>query len=88
MEERMDFYPPKETLEEWRKQRIEQLPTLENQAFYGVEEDGKLYFYCGRSRFEVSEHFADGGKTAKELLGDAIRYTAGASPASKKSTTQ
>ena len=85
-----DYCPPEELMEEWRKWWWEQSPepTIENKSFYARDEDDRLYFYCGGSRFEVSEHFADNGKTVKELLGDMIRYTAGVSAAAKKPITK
>ena len=84
------YTPPAETLEEWKKWWWQQSPesSLESTSFYAEDEDGRMYFYCGNSRFEVSEHFAKNGKSARELLGDVIRYTAGVSPASKKPTTK
>lgn len=47
-------------------------------TFYAQDEDGKLYFYHGKSRIRVSEHFKPQGKTYGELAAEAIRFAAGA----------
>lgn len=51
-------------------------PTLENTSFYATDEDGKLNFYCGKTKIEVIEHFADNGKALGTLVEDVITYTA------------
>ena len=43
---------------------------------YYCPEDGKLYFYCGKTKIEVIEHFADNGKALNTLVEDVITYTA------------
>ena len=50
--------PPEGTFDTFKEPE----PTLENTSFYATEEDGKLYFYCGKTKIEVIEHFADNGK--------------------------
>ena len=67
--------PPKELLKQWMAEREPQ-PTLDNTAFYAVDEDGETYFYCGSSRLKVHEHFADSGKPIGSLLEDVINYAA------------
>lgn len=46
-------------------------------TFYACDEDGTLYFYHGKSRIRVSEHFKSQGKTYSELAAEAIRFAAG-----------
>ena len=41
-----------------------------------VTEDGKQYFVCGNNYIEISEHFAEQGKTLRDLIEDVILYTA------------
>ena len=67
--------PPKELLAQWAAEREPQ-PTLDNTAFYAVDEDGEMYFYCGGSRLKVSEHFADTGKPVGTLIENVIDYAA------------
>lgn len=47
-------------------------------TYYVRDEDGTLYFYHGKTRIRVSEHFASSGKTYGEIAAEAIRFTAGA----------
>ena len=55
-------------------------------TFYVRDEDGTLYFYHGKSRIRVSEHFRQQGKTFGEIAADAIRFEARArAPAVKAS---
>ena len=65
--------PPKELLDQWAAE-LEPKPTLDNTAFYAIDEDGETYFYCGNSRLKVNEHFADDGKQVGKLLEDVIGY--------------
>ena len=44
--------------------------------FYAQDEDGTLYFYHGKSRIRVSEHFKPQGRTYGEIAAEAIRYVA------------
>ena len=67
--------PPKELLEQWEAER-EPKPTLDNTAFYAVDEDGETYFYCGSSRLKVSEHFSGTGKPVAVLIENVINYAA------------
>lgn len=39
-------------------------------------EDGKQYFVYGRNYIEISEHFAQDGKSLGDLIEDVILYTA------------
>ena len=64
--------PPEGTFDTFKEPE----PTLENTSFYATEEDGKLYFYCGKTKIEVIEHFADNGKALNTLVEDVITYTA------------
>ena len=41
-----------------------------------VTENGKQYFVCGNNYIEISEHFAEKGKTLRDLIEDVILYTA------------
>ena len=67
--------PPKELLKQLAAER-EPKPTLDNTAFYAVDEDGETYFYCGGSRLKVSEHFADTGKPVGALIENVIDFAA------------
>ena len=44
--------------------------------FYAQGEDGTLYFYHGKSRIQVSEHFKPQGRTYGEIAAETIRYVA------------
>ncbi len=44
--------------------------------FYAQGEDGTLYFYHGKSRIRVSEHFKPQGRTYGEIAAESIRYVA------------
>lgn len=44
--------------------------------FYAQDEDGTLYFYHGKSRIRVSEHFKPQGRTYGEIAAETIRYVA------------
>lgn len=46
------------------------------QAGHVVTEDGKQYFVCGNNYIEISEYFAEKGKTLRNLIEDVILYTA------------
>lgn len=41
-----------------------------------VTENGKQYFVCGNNYIEISEYFAEKGKTLRDLIEDVILYTA------------
>lgn len=43
---------------------------------YLEDADGKLYLVCGGELIEVSEHFADKGKTIDQLIEEFIIYQA------------
>ena len=45
-------------------------------TFYAQDEDGTLYFYHGKSRIRVSEHFKPQGRTYGEIAAETIRYVA------------
>lgn len=76
------FLPPESFLEECRKywedyydRMIEEkigVPT-----FYTIDENGVEYFYHGKTRIRVSEHFAKSGRTYGEIAADTIRYVTG-----------
>jgi len=73
------FYPPLELVEQWCKKREALLedkfqPTLKNTSHYGTELDGTTYFYCGKTRIKVVEHFPETGKSMETLIEDVIRY--------------
>lgn len=65
---------PQEVIDEWNAARdaekMKAVPT-----FYGEDEDGTLYFYYGKTRIRVSEHFNDGGKPIGALIEGVIRYS-------------
>lgn len=43
-------------------------------VFYAQDENGTLYFYHGKSRIRVSEHFKPQGRTYGEIAAETIRY--------------
>ncbi|MEE1010634.1 MAG: hypothetical protein U0L11_01205 [Acutalibacteraceae bacterium] len=45
-------------------------------CFYLKDTDGKLYLVCDGELIEVSEHFADKGKTIDQLIEEFIIYQA------------
>ncbi|MGN0542118.1 MAG: hypothetical protein ACI4JG_01570 [Acutalibacteraceae bacterium] len=45
-------------------------------CYYLEDAEGKLYLVCNGELIEVSEHFAENGKTIGELLEDFIIYLA------------
>lgn len=46
-------------------------------TFYAIDENGVEYFYHGKTRIRVSEHFSDNGKSYGDVAADTIRYIAG-----------
>ncbi len=68
------FEPSQEMIDEWRgayDAEPDEVP-----SFYVTEGDGPLYFYYGKTRIKVSEHFSDKGKPIGMLIEDVIRYSA------------
>lgn len=65
--------PPAELFDEFHEPE----PTLENTSVYVTEEDGTQYFYCGKTKIKVTEHFADNGKELDTLIEDVVSYAAG-----------
>ena len=70
--------PPKSFLKEcekyWRqywKDREKQYSDADK-AFYGVEEDGQEYFYIGKTRIKITEHFPETGADMRELMAKMI----------------
>ncbi len=47
-----------------------------DRAFYAVGEDGQEYFYIGKTRIKITEHFPEKGRTMGELIEDLILYAA------------
>lgn len=45
-------------------------------VFYAQDENGMLYFYHGKSRIRVSEHFKPQGRTYGEIAAETIHYVA------------
>lgn len=45
-------------------------------TFYAQDENGTLYFYHGKNRIRVSEHFKPQGRTYGEIAAETIRYVA------------
>ena len=39
-----------------------------DKAFYGVDEDGQEYFYIGKNRIKVIEHFPDTGPSLCDVM--------------------
>ena len=75
------FEPPKSFLdmckhywENYYAEIIKAKPAVP--MFYAQVEDGTLYFYHGKSRIRVSEHFKPQGRTYGEIAAEAIRYAA------------
>lgn len=44
--------------------------------FYAEDETGVLYFYHGKTRIRVREHFAGTGRSYGAIVEDAIRFSA------------
>ena len=66
--------PPKSFLKEcekyWRqydRDREKQF-TDADKAFYGVDEEGQEYFYIGKTRIKVIEHFPDDGPSLCDVM--------------------
>lgn len=66
--------PPKSFLKEcdkyWRqywKDREKNISDADK-AFYGVDEDGQEYFYIGKTRIKVIEHFPDDGPSLCDVM--------------------
>ena len=75
------FEPPKSFLdmckrywENYYAEIIKAKPAVP--MFYAQVEDGTLYFYHGKSRIRVSEHFKPQGRTYGEIAAETIRYVA------------
>ena len=47
-----------------------------DRTFYATDEDGQRYFYIGKTRIKITEHFPEKGKTMGELIEDLILYAA------------
>ena len=45
-------------------------------VFYAQDENGTLYFYHGKNRIRVSEHFKTQGRTYGEIAAETLRYVA------------
>lgn len=73
------FDPPQSFLDDCKKywddffEKI-MLCKPEVPTFYAIDENGVEYFYHGKNRIRVSEHFAEKGKTYGEITADTIRY--------------
>ena len=46
------------------------------QIFYAIEFDGTMFFYHGKTRIKVTEHFNDNGRPMTDLVEDVVRFTA------------
>ena len=73
--------PPADFVEECRRywEKIEQIRTAkakEVQIFYTIEFDGTMFFYHGKTRIKVTEHFSDHGRPMTDLVEDVVRFTA------------
>ena len=45
-------------------------------VFYAQDENGTLYFYHGKNRIRVSEHFKTQGRTYGEIAAETLCYVA------------
>ena len=75
------FEPPKSFLDAckryWENYYAEIMKSkLSVPMFYAQGEGETLYFYHGKSRIRVSEHFKPQGRTYGEIAAEAIRYVA------------
>ncbi len=61
--------------DQYWKEREKQYTDMDK-AFYAVDEDGQEYFYIGKNRIKITEHFPEKGKTMGELIEDLILYAA------------
>lgn len=76
------FLPPESFLEECRKYGEDYYDRMIEEkigvpTFYAIDENGVEYFYHGKTRIRVSEHFAKSGRTYGEIAADTIRYVTG-----------
>lgn len=73
------FNPPPEVIKEWNRRHNdnweEPEPTLEDTAVYFTE-DKVEYLLVGKTMIPISEHFADNGKTVRDVIENAIHYAA------------
>ena len=72
------FNPPPEVIKEWNLQFDdwdEPEPTLENTSVYFTE-DGANYLIVGKTMIPITEHFADSGKTVRDVIENVIHYAA------------
>lgn len=37
-----------------------------------IDENGKKHFVCGKTRLNITEHFAENGKTFSEILDEIV----------------
>ena len=75
------FEPPKSFLDVckryWENYYAEIMKSKSSvPMFYAQDADGTLYFYHGKSRIRVSEHFKPQGRTYGEIAAETIRYVA------------
>lgn len=75
------FEPPKSFLnackrywEDFYAEIMKAKPTVP--VFYAQDENGTLYFYHGKNRIRVSEHFKTQGRTYGEIAAETLRYVA------------
>ncbi|MCD8148782.1 MAG: hypothetical protein LUE92_04290 [Clostridiales bacterium] len=82
------YDPPPEQEKEWElkwKQQLAEAEQSKQKCYYGTDESGVTYFYFGKERIRVTEHFADRGQTYCQAAEEAIRYAirnAGSRPSS------
>ena len=68
---------PQELIDEWKAVRnAERKKSHGVPTFYAEDEYGTLYFYHGKNRIRVAEHFNNSGKPIGALIEDMIRFSA------------
>ena len=73
------FNPPPSVIEEWNHRMVddwdEPEPELQDTAVYFTD-DGIEYLLVGKTMIPITEHFADNGKTVRDVIENVIHYAA------------
>ena len=73
------FNPPPSVIEEWTRRMVddwdEPEPELQDTAVYFTD-DGIEYLLVGKTMIPITEHFADSGKTVRDVIENVIHYAA------------
>ena len=71
------FNPPPSVIEEWNRRWEDAWdePELQDTAVYFTD-DGIEYLLVGKTMIPITEHFADSGKTVRDVIENVIHYAA------------